>query len=62
MSEDDFLPHCRCYWCHAVRPRREIIYVDDRPLCRFTNCKEEYERATRPGIPVPRSVSRFEHG
>ena len=53
--------NCRCFWCHAVRARSEIIYCDDRPICRDTACKEEYYASTRPRH-VPRSVARFEHG
>jgi len=60
-AEPEFNAFCRCYWCHAVKPRSEIIFVDDRPICRHSDCKKEYEHAHRPR-PVERSYSRYEHG
>ena len=60
-TEPDYNAHCRCYWCHAVKPRSEIIYVDDRPICRYSDCKKEYEHAHLPR-PVPRSVGYYDKG
>jgi hypothetical protein len=54
-----------CQWCHAVKARTDIIFVDDKPVCRHgdgpNSCKEQYYASTRPR-PVPRSYARYEHG
>lgn len=58
----DFQAHYRCYWCHAVRPKTEVVFCDDQPVCRDNpTCKENYYARNHPR-PVPRSASRFEHG
>lgn len=59
--EPEFQAHLRCHYCHAVRPKAEIIFADDKPLCRDTLCRDAHYLATMPR-PVPKSQSRFDHG
>ncbi len=61
-GEQDFQAHYRCTHCHAVRPKGEIIFCDDKPICRDNdNCKEMYYAATKPRA-VPRSVGYYDKG
>ena len=61
-SEEDFQAHYRCTYCHAVRPKGEINFCDDNPICRDNdNCKEKYYAATKPR-PVPRSLGYYDKG
>lgn len=61
MSEPEWQAHYRCSYCHALRPKKEIIFSDDKPLCRDTLCLDAHHLANLPR-PVPKSQSRFEHG
>lgn len=51
----------RCIWCHGVKADKDIIIVDDKPICRHGDCKTAYEAHTAPR-PVPKSYAQWEHG
>lgn len=34
--------------CHAVRPEKEIITCDDKPICRDGDCKEKFYAKNKP--------------
>jgi len=40
-SEPEFNSHYRCQYCDELRPRTEIIFVKNRPVCRGS-CQEDY--------------------
>lgn len=59
-AEPDFGAHYTCVYCHACRPKTEIIWCDDNPLCRDNpKCKEKYYEKTRPR---PRRFSAGDDG
>lgn len=39
-SETDFGAHMRCAHCHCVRPKNEVIFVGNLPVCIYGNCLE----------------------
>jgi hypothetical protein len=60
MPETDFQAHYRCNHCHSVRPKTEVIWCDDTPICRDNpTCKEQHYERTRPH---PRRVSELDDG
>jgi hypothetical protein len=57
----EYHAHYSCFWCDTLRPKTEIVWVDDKPICSVSDCKDEYYKATKPQS-VPKSLARFEHG
>lgn len=55
--------HRACWWCGELRHRSDMKLVDDHWMCLpdVDECIEEYFDANPPR-PVPKSLSRFEHG
>lgn len=47
-AEPEFQAHYQCSWCKEVRQKDEIIFVDDKPICKDTACKEAYYNSTKP--------------
>ncbi len=47
-SEPDFNSFMRCAHCHGVKARRDLIYCDDKPICKEGKCREKFYEATRP--------------
>ncbi len=60
-AEPDFNAHMRCTHCHGVKARRDLIYVDDKPICSIGGCKDAYYASTRP-VSVPKSVGYYDKG
>lgn len=49
MSESEYGAHYRCVWCHAVKAKADIIFVDEnKPICGEGDCKDAYYAKTRP--------------
>lgn len=46
--ESDFHAHYLCTWCHGLKAKADIIFVDDKPICAIGGCKDAYYRKTRP--------------
>lgn len=61
MPETEWHAHYHCTWCHGLKAKADIIFSDDKPLCKHGDCRTLYELATRPRS-VPKSQARFEHG
>lgn len=38
--------HCRCIWCHSVRPVTQLTYYLGLPFCADRNCYERYRGGT----------------
>lgn len=34
----EFHVHYRCFYCHAVRSKQEIIHFNNQPVCRDGDC------------------------
>lgn len=58
-AEPEYNSHYRCVYCHGLKAKADIIFVDDKPICTHGGCKDAYYRLTRP---VPRSVGYYDKG
>jgi len=54
-----------CSYCHGLKAKADIIFVDDKPVCRHgdgaNSCLEKYREITHPR-PVPRTVGFYDMG
>ena len=46
--EPDYHAHYSCSWCHCLRAKGDIIFCDEKPICRHGDCKERHYAKTRP--------------
>ena len=60
-SEPDFHAHYRCAYCHALKAKADIIFVDDQPICRIGDCKEKFYAQNHPRS-VPKSMGYYDKG
>lgn len=51
--EPDWHAHYACTYCHALRAKAEIIWCDDKPICKEGDCKNAHYRNTMP-VPLNR--------
>jgi hypothetical protein len=58
--EQEWNAHYRCTFCHAVRPKADIIHHLGQPFCADRLCKEDYHALF--ARPVPRSVGYYDKG
>lgn len=49
----------RCAYCHGVKAHRDIIYCDEKPICKEGDCRDKFYEATRPR---PRRFSLLDDG
>jgi hypothetical protein len=47
-SEPEYNAHYNCAYCHGLKAKRDVIFVDDKPICSIGGCKDAYYAKTRP--------------
>ena len=64
-SEPDWHAHYNCAYCHGLKAKADIIFVDDAPVCRhgdgINSCREKYHAANHPRS-IPRSIGFYDKG
>lgn len=61
MDESDWHAHYNCIWCHGLKAKADIIFCDEKPVCKEGDCRDKFYEATRPRS-VPRSVGYYDKG
>lgn len=62
-ADPDEQAHMRCVQCHGVKARRDLIFIDDKPVCLHgegkDSCREKFHVANRPR---PRRIDARDDG
>lgn len=63
--EAEWNAHYTCQWCHGLKAKADIIFIDDVPVCRHgdgaESCREQFYEHSHPR-PAVRSLGFYDKG